>query len=85
MKTCICKKEYERIQYNGYIIDFEKDKLYEYIRYYSNKEDKNYKHYMLYPDNEPISLDKDDFDEHFVDVQKLRKLKLQKINGIAGR
>ena len=56
MKNCICKKDYERTDYNGYIIDFEKDELYDYIPYYHNKEDKNYKHYMLYPNNEPIYL-----------------------------
>ena len=89
MKTCICKKYYEVIDYNGYIIDFEKDKLYDYIPYYHNKEDKNYKHYMLYVDdfgiNKPISFTEETFDKHFVDVQKLRKIKLQKINGIASR
>ena len=83
MKKCLCKKDYESESFNGFILDFENGKLYEYLVYYHNREDKNYKYYMIYFEGTPASLDKETFNIYFVDVNKNRKMKLQKLNGIS--
>jgi hypothetical protein len=80
--TCICKKDYQIIDsYYNLDVYFKKDQTYEYLKYYSNINDKNYKNYMIFKDGirQPISLDKKVFNQYFIDLQKLRKLKLQKL------
>jgi len=88
-KTCICKQSYEHTS-GYYIVDFEKNKIYEYKIYYSYPNSiLEYKHYIVYNEDYEIHDEQciftpELFYKYFIDLQKLRKIKLEKLNEVQG-